>query len=215
MFSGIARRVTHIALPGRGEQPLALPTLALPNIIIRWRCQQVARLTRMTPAEDATPALLKEKPTWLISQISAHAHRLLTERLATARARGYHFRLLAALEEFGPASLGRHTEMDRSDVAAAVSELASQQLVRRATDQTDRRRNIITITATGRAHLARLNALLADVQDELLAPLSPDERQALASALTRVLDHHTGPPTLDPAGWEGRPRARDRITLSD
>src|SRR5215467_14334372 len=184
MFSGIARRVTHIALPGRGEQPLALPTLALPNIIIRWRCQQVARLTRMTPAEDATPALLKEKPTWLISQISAHAHRLLTERLATARARGYHFRLLAALEEFGPASqasLGRHTEMDRSDVAAAVSELASQHLVRRA---------------TGRAHLARLNTLLADVQDELLAPLSPGERQALAGALTRVLDHHAGPPTL-------------------
>ena len=208
MFSGIARRVTHIALPGRGEQPLALPTLALPNIIIRWRCQQVARLTRMTPAEDATPALLKEKPTWLISQISAHAHRLLTERLATARARGYHFRLLAALEEFGPASqasLGRHTEMDRSDVAAAVSELASQHLVRRATDQTDRRRNIITITATGRAHLRRLNALLADVQDELLAPLSPGERQALAGTLTRVLDHHAGSPTLDQPGRRASP----------
>src|SRR5215471_4787381 len=202
---------------GPGEQPLARPTLALPNIIIRWRCQQVARLARMTPAEDATPALLKEKPTWLITQISAHAHRLLTERLATARARGYHFRLLAALEEFGPASqasLGRHTEMDRSDVAAAVSELASQQLVRRATDQTDRRRNIITITATGRAHLARLNTLLADVQDELLAPLSPGERQALAGALTRVLNHHAGPPTLDP-GRAGRPRAHDRTTLSD
>src|SRR5262249_54508570 len=75
---------------------------------------------------------------------------------------------------------------------------ASQHLVRRATDQTDRRRNIITITATGRAHLARLNTLLADVQDELLAPLSPGERQALAGALTRVLDHHAGPPTLDP-----------------
>jgi MarR family transcriptional regulator, lower aerobic nicotinate degradation pathway regulator len=163
----------------------------------------------MTPAEDATPALLKEKPTWLISQISAHAHRLLTERLATAGARGYHFRLLAALEEFGPASqasLGRHTEMDRSDVAAAVSELASQQLVRRVTDQTDRRRNIITITATGRAHLRRLDALLADVQDELLAPLSPGERRSLAGTLTRVLDHHAGLPAPEPARPSGRPR---------
>ena len=36
---------------------------------------------------------------WLISQVSTHAHRLLTERLATAGARGYHFLLLAALEE--------------------------------------------------------------------------------------------------------------------
>jgi len=163
----------------------------------------------MTPAEDATPALLKAKPTWLISQVSAHAHRLLTARLATAGARGYHFRLLAALEEFGPASqarLGRHTEMDRSDVAAAVTELASQQLVRRVTDQTDRRRNIITITAIGRAHLRRLDALLADVQDELLAPLSPGERRSLAGTLTRVLDHHAGLPNPEPAGPAGRPR---------
>src|SRR5215469_15321730 len=146
----------------------------------------------MTPAEDATPALLKEKPTWLISQISAHAHRLLTERLATAGMRGYHFRLLAALEEFGPASqasLGRRTDMDRSDVASAVTELTSQKLAERVTDQADRRRNIITITASGRASLRRLDALMAKVQDELLTPLSPGERRALVGMLSRVLDY--------------------------
>jgi MarR family transcriptional regulator, lower aerobic nicotinate degradation pathway regulator len=149
----------------------------------------------MTPADDATPTLLSQKPSWLISQISAHAHRLLIDRLATAGARGYHFRLLAALEEFGPASqasLGRRTEMDRSDVVAAINELAAQKLAERATDQNDRRRNIITITAKGRATLRRLDALLADAQDELLAPLSPGERQALVGMLIRLLDYHTG-----------------------
>jgi MarR family transcriptional regulator, lower aerobic nicotinate degradation pathway regulator len=149
----------------------------------------------MTPADDATPTLLNQKPSWLISQISTHAHRLLTDRLAAARARGYHFRLLAALEEFGPASqasLGRRTEMDRSDVVAAINELVAQKLAERATDQNDRRRNIITITAKGRAHLRRLDTLLADAQDELLAPLSPGERQALVGMLTRLLDYHTG-----------------------
>ena len=151
----------------------------------------------MTAADDATPALLTEKPSWLISQVSAHAHRLLTERLAAAGARGYHFRLLAALEEFGPASqasLGR-----RTGLAAAVSELTAQKLAGRATDQTDRRRNTITITAKGRAHLQRLDALLAGAQDELLAPLSPGERQALAGMLTRVLDHHASPKTREPS----------------
>jgi len=59
-------------------------------------------------------------------------------------------------------------------------------------DQEDRRRNIITITAKGRAHLRRLDALVADAQDELLAPLSPGERQALVGMLTRLLDYHTG-----------------------
>jgi MarR family transcriptional regulator, lower aerobic nicotinate degradation pathway regulator len=117
------------------------------------------------------------------------------DRLAAAGARGYHFRLLAALEEFGPASqasLGRRTGMDRSDVVAAINELAAQKLAERATDQNDRRRNIITITAQGRAHLRRLDALLADAQDELLAPLSPGERQALVGMLTRLLDHRAG-----------------------
>lgn len=146
----------------------------------------------MTSVQDAKPALLRTKPSWLISQISARSHALLTERLATVGARGYHFRLLAALEEFGPASqasLGRHAELDRSDVTAVVSELMAQDLVRRAIDQADARRNIITITAAGRAHLRRLDALLAEVQDELLAPLSPGERRSLTSTLTRVLDH--------------------------
>jgi DNA-binding MarR family transcriptional regulator len=148
----------------------------------------------MTPAGDAVPARLTQKPTWLISQTSMHAHRLLTDGLATAGSRGYHYRLLAALQEFGPASqarLGRRTGMDRSDVVAALNELAGHGLVERAPDPADRRRNIITITPAGAAHLRRLDSLLDDVQDELLAPLSPAERQQLIHLLTRVLEHHT------------------------
>jgi DNA-binding MarR family transcriptional regulator len=148
----------------------------------------------MTPAGDAVPARLTQKPTWLISQTSMHAHRLLTDGLATAGSRGYHYRLLAALQEFGPASqarLGRRTGMDRSDVVAALNELAGHGLVERAPDPADRRRNIITITPAGAAHLRRLDSLLDDVQDELLAPLSPAERRQLIHLLTRVLEHHT------------------------
>lgn len=166
----------------------------------------------MTAADDAMPAVLREKPSWLISRVSAHAHRLLAERLATAGARGYHFRVLATLEEFGPASqasLGRRTGLDRSDIAAAVSELVGQKLAERATDQTDRRRNIITITAEGRAHLQRLNVLLSGAQDELLAPLSSGERKELADMLTRVLDYHASPKTREP-GRPGRPNPRTR-----
>ena len=38
----------------------------------------------------------------------------------------------------------------------------------------------------------RLDILLADAQDELLAPPSPGERRDLVGMLTRLLDHHTG-----------------------
>jgi DNA-binding MarR family transcriptional regulator len=148
----------------------------------------------MTPADSAAPARLTNKPTWLISQVSTHAHRLLTERLAAVGARGYHYRLLAALEEFGPASqasLGRRTSMDRSDVVAAINHLASLGQVERAPDPADHRRNVITLTPAGTAHLKRLDGLLTDVQDELLAPLSSGERDQLTRMLSRVLGYHS------------------------
>jgi DNA-binding MarR family transcriptional regulator len=132
------------------------------------------------------------KPTWLISQTSIHAHRLLTDALASVNARGYHYRLLAALEEFGPASqttLGRRTEMDRSDVVAALNELVQGGLVKRTVDPDDSRRNVVTITSAGRAQLDRLDGVLSGVQDQLLGPLSRDERRVLVDLLERVLEH--------------------------
>ena len=147
----------------------------------------------MTAADDAKPAVLTQKPSWLVSEVSRVAHRLLTGKLATAGSRGYHYRLLAALQEFGPASqakLGRRTGMDRSDVVAAVNELVGRGLADRSPDPADGRRNIITITPAGTAHLRRLEELLDDVQNELLAPLSPAERQQLIHLLTRILERH-------------------------
>ncbi len=144
-------------------------------------------------ADDATPARLRDKPSWLMTQTAMHAHRLVSEGLAAVDARGYHYRLLAALEEFGPASqaaLGRRTGIDRSYVVEAVNELADRGLVERTRDPEDRRRNIITITPAGVRQLRRLDGVLAGIQEELLAPLSADERDELARLLSQVLDHH-------------------------
>jgi DNA-binding MarR family transcriptional regulator len=145
--------------------------------------------------DDETPARLRDKPTWLISQAAARAHRLMAERLAAVGARGYHFRLLAALAEFGPssqASLGRRTGMDRSDVVEAVNELARRDLLQRVIDPADRRRNVVTITQKGAAYLERLDGVLDGVQDDLLAPLSPAERTQLTGLLGRVLGSRSG-----------------------
>jgi DNA-binding MarR family transcriptional regulator len=153
----------------------------------------------MTTTDDATPSRLQAQPTWLLSQSSGHAHRLLTEGLATADAIGYHYRLLAALAEFGPASqatLGRRTGIDRSDVVAALNDLAKRGLVERSPDPADRRRNIITITPAGTDQLRRLDTVVAGVQDQLLAPLSPAERQQLTRLLARIVEHHAKRPSL-------------------
>jgi MarR family transcriptional regulator, lower aerobic nicotinate degradation pathway regulator len=144
------------------------------------------------PAPEAMPSRIADMPTWLISRAYAHSHRLLVEGFASAGVRGYHYRLLAALEEFGPASqaaLGRRTSIDRSDVVAVLNDLAARGLIERSPDPDDRRRNVITITRAGTKQLRTLDEVVAGVQEKLLAPLSPGDRTRLVGLLTRLLAH--------------------------
>lgn len=151
------------------------------------------------PAET-TPARWESLPSWLLTQTASHAHRLVGEGFSSVGARGYHYRLLATLEQFGPASqaaLGRRSGIHLSDMVATINELTDRGLVERAPDPSDRRRNIISLTSAGKRQLRRLEKRLAESQDELLAPLSPEERQRLTELLSRLLDHHnrrTGTP---------------------
>ncbi|WP_067793493.1 MarR family winged helix-turn-helix transcriptional regulator [Actinomadura formosensis] len=147
----------------------------------------------MMTADARTPSRLRRAPSWLINLVSAHSRRLVADGFAAAGARGYHYRLLAALDEYGPSSqaaLGRHTGIDRSDVVAALNELAAKELIGRSPDPSDRRRNIVTLTAEGSRHLRELDKVLAGIQDGFLAPLSPEEREQLIGLLTRLADHH-------------------------
>ena len=131
-----------------------------------------------------------QMPSWLLSEASLHGHRLLTAAFASAGSRGYHYRLLAALREYGPASqarLGRRTGIDESDVVAALNELAAGGYVKRTPDPEDRRRNIVAITAAGTARLRRLDKVVVQVQEELLRPLNSAERELLIDLLRRVL----------------------------
>ncbi|MEV2242547.1 MarR family winged helix-turn-helix transcriptional regulator [Micromonospora sp. NPDC049891] len=143
-----------------------------------------------------TPGRLRTTPSWLLTQTAAHAGRLVTTALGAHHARGYHYRLLATLAETGPASqadLGRHSGIDRSDIVATLNDLADRHLVRREPDPTDRRRNIVHITPTGRRELTTLQHALDTAQDTLLAPLDPTDRRELVRLLDLLLTHHNEP----------------------
>jgi len=143
---------------------------------------------------EAMPSRLMEMPTWLISRTYGHSYRLLTEGFAAAGAHGYHYRLLAALKEFGPASqavLGRHAGIDRSDVVAALNDLADRGLIDRPADHDDRRRNVVTITPAGATEFKNLDAVALGIQDAVLAPLSKAERTELMRLLTRLVKYHS------------------------
>ncbi|MFF1817674.1 MarR family winged helix-turn-helix transcriptional regulator [Kribbella sp. NPDC058245] len=146
----------------------------------------------MEDSENAAPRWAG-MPTWLLGQTAQHASRLVVDGFSSAGARGYHYRVLATLDDFGPASqatLGRRSGIHLSDMVATVNELAELAFVERTADPSDRRRNVISLTTAGKRQLRRLENRLAASQDELLAPLSVEERAILTDLLATLLDHH-------------------------
>jgi DNA-binding MarR family transcriptional regulator len=143
-----------------------------------------------------TPAALRTLPSRLLAIVASHADRIVSEGLATADARKWHYAALVALRESGPmsqAELSRRTGIYRSDLVAVINELSARGFVERAPDPGDRRRNVITMTSAGRGHLERLDRLVADLQDTLLAPLTDAEREEFTRSLGRLLAHHKHP----------------------
>ena len=140
-----------------------------------------------------TPDRLSDRPTWLISRAFARSSALLAAGFE-ARGnglRGYHYRLLAALEQWGPASqadLGRDTGIDRSDVTAAVTELESRGLIERRVDPDHKRRKIATITPSGLGVLLDLDAMIDDTQEAVLAPLTAAQRRQFISLMSKLLN---------------------------
>lgn len=107
------------------------------------------------------------------------------------------FAVLSALQEYGPlsqADIGRVLGLDRNNVNGIVVRLDADKSVLRTPDPADRRRNIVTITANGGERLADLRTQADAVQDELLAALSPADRDALVSLLGDVLAAHPAQP---------------------
>ncbi|MFJ2562643.1 MarR family winged helix-turn-helix transcriptional regulator [Streptomyces sp. NPDC087568] len=150
----------------------------------------------MSPTPEPTPARLRAIPSRLLAGAAVVADRLVSERLAAEGARKWHFAVLVALAEAGAASqaeLSRRTGIYRSDMVAVLNELAAAECIRREPDPSDRRRNVITLTPTGRRRLERLDTLVSDAQRELLAPLTPVQQDELTHLLTTLIEHHHPP----------------------
>lgn len=132
---------------------------------------------------------LANLPTWQISQASARAHKLLHERLAEAGSSGYEYRILAVLGDLGLASqadLGRAAALDRRDVTHTVRGLEARKLVSRSADPSDARQTLVELTNVGNSLLQRLDRVVDEVQNDVLAPLTTTEGHTLLHLLRRL-----------------------------
>ena len=144
-------------------------------------------------ANERTPDRVKNRPSWLVGRAHGISFGLLTSAFDASGTglRPYHYRILSALEQWGAesqAALGRDTGIDPSDMTAALVELEGRELVERRVDPAHRRRNIVTITASGARMLRDLDRVIDGVQTALLAPLNEAERRQFTELLGRVVE---------------------------
>lgn len=148
----------------------------------------------MTAGKELTAARQVEAPGAERVDVLAPRLRLAVTRLArrlrrhgTAEAlTPTQAALLATIERSGPMSLGALAAAEHlrpPTITAAVDRLERQGLVRRRTDDRDRRCVTVTVTAAGRRVLARSRSRKDALLSAGLERLEPDERAVLAQAV--------------------------------
>lgn len=101
--------------------------------------------------------------------------------------------LLSALEEMGSSdqiTLGGYTALDRNTVAVVVHKLEERALVTRRRNPKDRRSVLVTLTEEGERLRRDAETAVADVQEEILSPLSGEERETLCRLLRTLAEEN-------------------------
>jgi DNA-binding MarR family transcriptional regulator len=125
----------------------------------------------------------------LLVQLNKAIHRRSTEEMLGMRLKAY--MTLGHIRDH-PGTTQQELEtalvMDANSVVLILNELEARDLSLRKRDPQDRRRHIVEITPLGRQALEKADKAREALEDELLAPLSADERKTLKRLVERVLE---------------------------
>ena len=125
----------------------------------------------------------------LVTQLSKALHRRSTEELLGMRLKPY--MALGYIRDH-PGTTQQELEtallLDANTVVLILNELEAAKFSVRRRDPQDRRRHIVELTAAGRHALERADRAREGLEDEILAPLSVEERKTLGRLVERVLE---------------------------
>ena len=125
----------------------------------------------------------------LMVQLNKAIHRRSTEEMLGMRLKAY--MTLGTIRDH-PGTTQQELEtamvMDANSVVLILNELEAREFSIRKRDPQDRRRHIVEITPAGRRALEKADKAREALEDELLAPLSADERRTLKRLVERVLE---------------------------
>jgi len=126
---------------------------------------------------------------FLLARVGHVAAKQFAERLAQLGITTRMWGALNVLDAEGPTTqqfLGKCTGIDPSSMVATIDDLEARGLVERRPHPSDRRAHALHLTDQGRDVLTRGRALARGAQEDLLAPLSREERKQLHDLLLRL-----------------------------
>ncbi len=126
----------------------------------------------------------------LIAQLARGTRRQIEQAVAPTGLRPRELLVLQHLRERGPSAQQALAELigvDATNLVAVLNSLEDADLIQRRRDRADRRRAIISLAPDGERLLANLDRALCQIDDQILAPLSPAEREALNVLLAKAI----------------------------
>ena len=137
----------------------------------------------------------KEPIGLLIGAARRQIKRVVTERVKPHALTAQQFWVLVNIEEAKGPSLGEiagRLRMDAPTASRAVTQLLKRSLVKAEGDRGDRRRLRLKLTSAGRAKLAPLRELAAELRRAPLEGLSREEEETLRGLLRRIIANMDG-----------------------
>jgi DNA-binding MarR family transcriptional regulator len=167
------------------------------------------------PITESSSARGGGSPAFLLAQVGAHAAGKFAERLSVINLSPPHAGILRVVQTSGgisQQSLAEHLRILPSRLVVLIDELEERDMIERRADPADRRSYALHLTNKGRDTMKAIGRVARDHQDALLASLSTQEGDLLASLLLRVADQQGLRPGVHP-GF-ARLRAQRRATKS-
>lgn len=124
-----------------------------------------------------------------VLRVAQQRHTRLWAQLVSRETTSVQFAVLISLDAGEPtmqSDLAERAGVDRSTASSVIQRLARRGLVERR-EGTDKRQRMIGLSDDGRALLAELTPAVETLQDELLAPLDPQDHDRVLSLLARLV----------------------------
>ncbi len=149
---------------------------------------------------------------FLLNQASYALGNEMATRLAELDITPRHFCVLsnALGDELTQIRLAERSMLDKTTMVVTLDDLERRGLVVRRPSPADRRVKLIAVTPDGKQALSRAQAIVEQMQREVLASLPEGRREAFAEALTALV----GGPLASPSHVERslrRPRERAMV----